>query len=341
MSAVYPYVHVEKVAAQIISKPGVAGKIAVVGSFDTESTSPAYYNNLTDAQEALGTDTTLNGCKCLPKLFYGASGIVAINTGSEPLTTETLSSALAKIKHEDFDLLFVAEEMTDAFIPIVATFLAEIYEFKNPASYVLALNRANKEAYEATKELLGNFIIGTVSQQFIINNETYDLIESAAYYTGMIAGSNVANSMTRKNVPDMTGLVNEYTYETGDLGLWLVENGFTCFECINREEDVYQVVNSEQPNGYDLYMIRAENYIIKLFNLIRFLGEKTKPKTIDEVTQEIDRIRDYCINSLDLVNDITYTIRKAGAECVEIKLDSIKFPGVITKINMLIRVEVE
>lgn len=352
MTAVMPEIDVENFDIPSVSRPGVAGKIALIGAFDSGETNPLIFKKLTDAQEVLGTDTSFNGCKVLPKLFYGAESVLCVNTNvrtiveevttdDKTMTIEKLTQALAKIKYEEFDTVFVAEEMTDAFIPILDAFCNEIYSSKNPTTYTMALTRANANAYITTKELIGEYCIGLVTQPGEVKGVAFDLLETAAFYTGVIATLNVGNSMTQKIIPDMTGLSLEYTFEDGDLGKTLVENGYTVFATLNRAENTYLVVNSEQPSGLDLYMIRSRNYIIRQMSLRQFLGDKNKPKTLEEVTQELDRVRDNAINTLDLVNDIEYTVSKTGANCVDIVIDSIKFPGVITKINVKIRVEVE
>ena len=126
MTAVIPKVVVQIKKTQLINKPGMSGKVAVVGAFDTLETNPKLFETVGEAQTEFGTDTTYNGCACIPYLFKGASSVLAVNittessgTRSKTITTQNLTTALAKIKGEDWDILFIAEPLTDTFIPII------------------------------------------------------------------------------------------------------------------------------------------------------------------------------------------------------------------------------
>ena len=352
---IYPntYVYNEGVASSPkVIRPGIAGRIAVIGAFNTEETTPQSFDNLKEAQKTLGTDSTFNGCDVLPILMEGATSILAVNfttwsgsgnskTADKSLTPSKLSDALAKIKHEEFDILFVAEELLDTTIPIISEFLAEIYEVKNPACYTGAINRSTKAAYLTTLNLAGDYCAGLISQQVIVNGNLLSLLESSAYYASVIASLNVGNSMTKKTLPNVTGITPAYTFEDGDDGLAYLTAGMTIFECVNSLNDEYCVVNSEQPNGLDLYIVRSENYIIRQFQLRQYLGDKNKPKTLNEVKQELDRVKKLCVETLDLVEDINYTATKTAGNCLDIYLETMKFASVLTTINMHILIEVD
>ena len=135
MTAKIPQIHRYLKKTQLINRPGMSGKIAVVGAFDSLETEPQLFATVGEAQDTFGTDTTYNGCAVVPYLFKGASSLLAVNittenqgTRSKTITTTNLTDALAKIKNEDWDILFVADILTDAFIPIINSCIAERFE---------------------------------------------------------------------------------------------------------------------------------------------------------------------------------------------------------------------
>ena len=75
--------------------------------------------------------------------------------------------------------------------------------------------------------------------------------------------------------------------------------------------------------------------------LKNFLGDRNRPKSHNQIEQEIDRVKDMCVNTLDLLEDIQYKVVKKSASCVDIYIDSLVFAGIITHIDVYVRVEVE
>lgn len=360
MTAEVPKIHViytTDAPAIPSARNGYAKKIALVGAFDSIEEDPQLFNTLTEATTLFGTDiANYDGCKVLEPLFSGASSILAVNittettdtSGSEPVTTREkaitttkLTNALAKIKGEDWDTLFVAGILTRDFIPIIAHFLDEVAEMKYPAGFVGAINGANVSANVGLAGLVGDHCYGVINQSLSIGGTEYDLLYSSAYYAGVIAGLPVGNSMTMKQVPGVTGVNPELTFETGDDGTTLVGAGITIFKCQDRTNNRYVVVNSEQPNGLDLYINRVRDYVVKEMSLHRFLGDRNRPRTYNEIIQELDRIKYNCVDVLDLLEDINYTVEKESSKCIGIHIDSLTFADIITRINVYVRVEVE
>ena len=352
MTAEVPKIHVTYTTdapAIPSARNGYAKKMAVIGAFDTVEENPVLFNTLTEAYTTFGDDTeNYDGCKVIDKLFNQASSVLAVNITRETegvrdktITTLKLTEALAKIKGEDWDTLFVAGILTSDFIPIIAHFLDEVAEMKYPAGFVGAINGANVSANVGLAGLVGDHCYGVINQSLSIGGTEYDLLDSSAYYAGVIAGLPVGNSMTMKQVPGVTGVNPELTFETGDDGKTLVGAGITIFKCQDRTNNRYVVVNSEQPNGLDLYINRVRDYVVKEMSLHQFLGDRNRPKSYDEVVQELDRIKYNCVNVLDLLKDINYTVKKESRKCVGIYIDSLTFEDIITHINMYVRVEVE
>lgn len=349
MTAIVPKIQVYNKKNPKVPTPGMAGRIAVIGAFDSTETEPLFIENLDDAYEQLGTDkTTYKGVAVLDKLFYGADGIIAVNvteksgsTVTTDITTTNLTAALAKIKKERFDMLFVADVLTDTFLPIITTFTDERYLNKLPIGYIGCVTGADASAYTATAALNSDACYGLLTQSFSINDNTLTMLESAAYYCGVVASTNIGASMTAKQVPDVTALGTTYTFETGDLGKTLVGLGYTVLNCYDRENRIYEVVNSEQFNGYDLYINRVRDYVIREFALHDFLGERNRTATYSEIQQEIDRVKTRCVKSLDLLADIEYHLVKKSTKCVDINITKLLFDDIITEIDVYITIEVQ
>lgn len=331
---------------------GEAGKIAVIGAFDSTITDPKLYTSLSAAQTDLKTTDGFDGCACLPYLFMnGATSILAVNittwsddstpVASKTVTAENLAAALAKIKGEDWDILFVAAPITDAFIAIIDAYLDATFEMKCPAGYVAALTGGTDSANITTAGLAGDHAYGLITQRYKVDGVLLSVLNTAAWYAGLIAGMSVGNTMTMKTLPGVTQVSPELSFESGGAGKSLLEAGITTARCVNRNRGRHVVVNSEQHNGLDLYMNRVRDYIVKNMALSDFLGERNRNVTLNEIKQEVARVRYECVSTLDLCKDIKYKVSKKSADCVEIHLESIIFDGIITEIDVYVSVEVQ
>ena len=349
-----PDIHVEEKRRQASGRSGLLNNILLVGAFDTLETTPQLFIDIEDAQKALGTDPSYNGCKVLPILFTSGTllavntttetttgeGASAVTTREKTVTTEKLDEALAKVKGEDFDSVFIAESLSDDALVILTTFLDDMHEMKLPAGYINGVSRANNSAYITTAGLAGDHCYGLLTQNFTVSGKEYDLLESAAYYASVINNMSPGNSMTSKEVPNVTGITPEYSFEDDGAGKALVGAGLTILKAQSRRSSRYIVVNSEQPNGLDLYVNRVRNYVIKEMALHQFLGDRNRNPTHEEVIQELDRVKYKCIDTMDLLKDITYTVEKADAKTLDVTIVSMDFDGVITKINVYYTINV-
>ena len=349
MTAVIPNIKVFLKKTQLINRPGMASRVAVVGAFDSLETAPQLFATVGEAQDTFGTDTTYNGCAVVPYLFRGASSLLAVNVTTESsgtrdktITTTKLTDALAKIKGEDWDILFIAEPLTDTFIPIIDSFVEDCFEMKYPCGYIGALTGATVSANVTSAGLVDDFCYGLITQQFTLDDGTQlSVLLSSAYYCGLVAGMNVGNTMTMKTVDGVIGVSPELSFETGGDGKAYLEAGITTVKCADRNNNRYIVVNSEQPNGLDLYINRTRDFIVKQFALHEFLGERNNNATLDEIKQECDRVKELCVDTLDLLQDIQYSVVKKTSSCVDIYIDSLVFAGIITEIDVYVKLEVE
>ena len=328
---------------------GEAGKIAVIGAFKTTSTTPTLFTSLDEAQTSFGDDSAFDGCAALPYLFAsGATSLLCVNVSTESSGTWTktldstnLAASLAKIKGEDWDILFVCAAITDAFIAIIDAYLDSTFAMKCPAGFVGALTGATTSANVTTASAAGEHCYGLITQQLTVNGTQLSVLNSAAYYCGLIAGMLVGNTMTMKTVPYVTAVSPELSFETSGDGKTLLEAGITTFKCRDRGTSTYIVVNSEQPNGLDLYVNRVRDYVVKQLALADFLGERNREATLNEIKHEVDRVKNECVNVLDLLKDIEYTVEKKSADTVDIHVQKLLFDGIITEIDVYVTVEVE
>ena len=348
MTAVVPSVHIYNRDTQLINKPGMASKIAVVGAFKTTETNPKLFKTVEEAQTSFGDDDTFNGCAVIEDLFVGASSLLCVNVSTKAgdvwtktLNATNLATALAKIKGEDWDMLFVADTLTDSLLPVIDAYLDTTYEMKYPAGFVGVLAGASTSDNVTSAGLAGEHCYGLLTQQLTINGVSKSLLQSGAYYCGILAGMNVGNSMTMKVIPGVTAINPELSFETGGDGKTLLEAGITTVKCQDRTNNKYVVVNSEQPDGYDLYINRVRDYVVKQMSLHDFLGDPTNDITINGVKHELDRVKNQCVDVLGLCKDINYTVAKESTGCIGISIDSILFDGVLTRINVYVRLEVE
>lgn len=328
---------------------GEAGRIAVIGAFKTTETNPKLFTSLDAAQTSFGDDTTFDGCACLPFLFgNGATSLLCVNVSTESSGTWTktidatnLAASLAKIKGEDWDILFICAALSDTFITLIDEYLNATFAIKYPAGYIGALTGGTDAANITSAGLAGEHCYGLLTQQLTINGTQRSVLLSAAYYAGLIAGMSVGNTMTMKTIPGVTAVSPELSFETGGAGKALLEAGITTVKCADRNTGRYIVVNSEQPNGLDLYVNRVRDYVIKQLALHDFLGERNRELTLDEIKHEVDRVKNDCVKVMDLLKGIEFTVEKTNAGCVEINIQRLLFDGLITEIDVYVTVEVE
>ena len=335
--------------------PNFAGKVCVIGAFKTEATTPKVYTDYLTAIDDLGDDDTFNGCKVLPILFGenldigGVTSILAVNvstksgdTWTKTITTTNLTNALASVKRERFDIVFIADTLNDDFLPILTTFAQERYLNKFQIGYLGAVANTTKAQYEDTVELIDDSCYGIIANQTVkVNGTTLDLLQTSAFYCALVASTNVGASLTQKTLPNVEGLGSEYTFEIGDLGLYLVRAGFVVFDCYDRENNEYVIVNSQQPNGYDLYINRVRDYVLRAFALHQFLGERNRAKTLSEVSQAVAITKDQVVNGLDFLADIEYNIEKKDAKTMNVNITKLLFDDTFTEIDVYVTIEVQ
>ena len=348
---VIPEVAIKPATTKMVTQPGMAGTVAIVGAFDSDETKIMAFTTLAQAQAELGADDSFMGCASLKQLFRRDGGVASVlcanittkteSTTETEMTVEKLRIALSSIKGEKFDMVFVAAELTDEGIHIVKDFIDESYDLQKPIGTILPLNRDTVAKKQETAKIFETGgLYGLIDQQFTVKDNELSLVESAAYYCGVVAGSKVDQSMTMSVLPDVTAISQEYSFDENDDGYNLVSAGISIARCIDRANHKYVIVNSEQPSGLDLYIERTKDFIIRQIALEEYLGDKSTSNSLTAIRSTIETKKQLFVTTLKLLEDISYNVEKVSSNCVEVYLDSLKFAGVITTINVYVTVEV-
>ena len=274
------------------------------------------------------------------------SNVVVVNISSgtgeniqRNVTQQKLDNAITALDLINFDILYVANELTDTFLKSVTA--ESRFENKVPFGYVSAFTRASNSAYQTTAGKLGDWCYASVIQRLEVANDELSLIESGAFVVKQIATQSIGDSLTAKTITEITGInsADVETFNDGDDGAILTGYGYLLFRLINATTNTYEAVNSANPNGVDLYVSRVRDAIVNDFALRTFLGDKSNNITIDLIKMECNRIATL-YKDLTLIENMQYVVEKKDAETVNVIINSIEFAGVITEIDVFITIEV-
>lgn len=352
--AVEPTIEVTEESVTIQDRtPGMAGRIAVIGAFDSKVNNITVVSDDTTAHSIFGTTGTIGafkGTDVIDQLFLGASELLVANittwTGDDEDTPETvltnqkLTDALAKLKHETFDLLFIAEELTDEAQTMVTTWLNKEFKDKFAHSQVIQLQKSTAAAYETSVATIGKQVAYINTQPITYNGTSLNLNQSTAVIAGIIASMNVGESLTAHLLDGVTGCT-EYTTETGDIGAKLMELNVPIIKCRNRRLNQYICVNSMLPNGLDVYINRTRDYIINTLEAELLLGQSSSDLTLEGAQMIVENVRKEVVDDLSIVKDIIYTITKEDSKTIVITLNKIIFNDIITKVKVKYSIEVQ
>lgn len=334
------------------TNPLIKDVVCLIGCFeDTETLdTPTFCESLAKAEQIFGDDDQYDGNAALKQIFHeDIAGALIVNctsvsgtdTVNRTLTQAKIESALALVDLIDFDILYCAVELTDGMIDKIAEFIAARFESKRPCGYIGAGSRANASAYTTTSGKLGDGCYAFLTQAVTVNDDELSLVESGAFLTNVIATLPVGNSLTAKVIDEINDVDTTYTFASGDLGETLVKKGFFVLRLTDALKNNYEIVNSSNPNGLDLYISRVRDYIVNDFALRDFLGERNNNATMDLIGLECARIYNKFKDSLGLIEDMSYVIEKASSNKVNVIINELKFDGVVTEIDVYITIEVE
>ena len=350
--AIIPKITVTQVDNVPKGAPGIAGKVAIVAEFSKTLSAPvsvsSYAEAISAATNAAVSVSSPVGDQCLDPLFRGGATDVIIvdiapSTSGSPTGTEIVTAATSL--DENYDILLIPYVLTDANLTSIKSYLDDRFAASHPVGLIAPVTRTAAADYVTTAAIFakgGTF--GLISQQFTVNNTILSVAQSSAYYAGLVAERRVDSSFTMKVLEGVEGVTSELTFaQSSDMGYKLVEAGYPVAKCLNRAEKTFVIVNSRLPHTVtttdgvsvhlDLYMERTINYIINLFNLEDFLGDKNNPITLDAIEQRLARVKHECIDTLGLVEDIKYSVEKVNRDCVRANIEEIVFDGVVTEID--------
>lgn len=356
--AIIPKITVTQVDNVPRSSPGIAGKVAIVAEFSKDLDKPVHVKSYPEALEAAVnlpiTAESPIGDQVLDPLFRGGVTDLIIRditpaTPFNPTGVEIVDAATSL--EENYDILIIPYELADTNLIPIRDYLLDRFEDSHPACLVAPITRTTVTDYRTTAEIFKDgALFGLVLQAFTVNDTEYTLEQSAAYYCGLIAKRKVDASFTMKKLDGVEAVDTEYTFAEMDMGYSLVEAGYPVVKCLNRADKTFVVVNSRLPHTVtstdgttvhlDLYMERTINYIINLFKLEQFFGEKNNPVTLDAVEQRLARIKQDVVEVQQLVNDIVYSVEKVNRDCIRTNIEEIVFDGVITEIEANITYDV-
>lgn len=353
--ATYPKIEVIEEAVNINdSVPGMASSIAVIGAFNSTITDLTSVQSDTQAHQLFGTTETVDdfkGTDTIDYLFIGASDLLVANITTwtdaetpEPETTLTnakLESALAKLKNQEFNILMIAEELTDEAQTMVTTWLANEFKGKFPHGQVLSFSRQNAQAYTTSVATLRNNVYYPNTQRINWYGTLLSLNQSTALMAGLIASRDINRSLTAKILDGVTGVSPLYNTEAGEIGAKLLELNIPFIDSRNPRLNKYICVNSKLPNGLDLSINRSRDYILSRLEVETQLGEQNGDLTMETLNSIVESVREEAINTLQLCKDIKYHIERVSSECVDIVIDKIIFDGIITEIKIHYSVEVQ
>ena len=327
--AIIPKITVTQVDNVPKGSPGIAGKVAIVAEFSKSLSAPisvnTYANAVAEATTGTITSSSPVGDQCLEPLFRGgATDVIIVDI---------------------YDILLIPYVLTDTNLASIKSYIDDRFESSHPVGLIAPVTRSAAADYVTTAAIFADGgCFGLICQQFTVNNTELSVAQSAAYYCGLVCERRVDASFTMKTLDGVEAVNAEMTFaQSSDMGYKLVEAGIPVAKCLNRAEKTFVIVNSRLPHvvtatdgatvHLDLYMERTINYIINLFNLEDFLGEKNNAITLDAIEQRLARVKHECIDTLGLVEDIRYSVEKVNRDCVRANIEEIVFDGVVTEID--------
>lgn len=333
----------------------ISSSIAVIGAFDSEITALTICNNVREAHTKFGTmstEGTFKGTDAIDGLFTGATSLSVVNittwdtSGTDPvaettLTEAKLTAALDKLHNERFDILFIADQLTDAFQTIVSAWLDAEFEAKYCHGQVAQLQKSTAGEYTTSVSKFNNNVYYINTQQFTMNGTTLSLNRSTAFIAGYIAGLTVDTSLTNKIIPGVTAVTPEYSTAVGQLGATLLGLNIPFLKCRNRRLQTFYCVNSMLPDELDIYINRTRDTILNNMAVETAFGQKNNEQTENGIITLIEGLKQSYVNDLNLLEDIEYHVEKINTKTINVVIDSMLFADIVTTINVYYTINVE
>lgn len=326
----------------------IASTVAIIGAFNSEITDLTICNDVSEAHQKFGTMETegaFKGTDAIDGIFTGASTVLFVNittwdtSETDPVAETTitqakLTAALDKLHHERFNNLFIADQLSDAFQTIVSAWLDAEFEAKYPHAQTAQLQQSTAGAYETSVAEFNDNVYYINSQQFTVDGVTLSLNRSTAWLVGYICRQAVDTSLTSQTIEGVTAVTPEYSTAPGELGAALLNLNIPFLKCRNRRLQTYYCVNSQLPDGYDLYIYRTRDVILDNIAVETALGQKNNSKTENGIVTIMEGLIQHYVNDLNLLEGITYHIEKPSNKIINVVIDEMLFADIVTTINI-------
>ena len=350
---------IKRASDQVNVNPNYAGDIAIIGAFDSEITALTVCANVSEAKTkfgVMGTEGDFKGTDAIPLLFNGASSLLVANIttwtddttpdAETSLTDAKLTAALNKLHHVDFDILFIAEELSDSQQEIVTAWLDAEFEAKYPHGQIAELSKSTAAAYETSVGKFSDKLFYINTQSFGFNGESLSLNRSTALIAGIIAGTQTNLSLTNMEIPGVTSVSPEYSTAEGELGASLLSLNIPFLKrrfVSSKKANVFYVVNSALPDGFDIYIYRVRDQILKDIQAEVILGQQNNPITENGVVTLMEGLKQRYVQDYGKVEDIKYHVEDDpdNTQCINIVIDEIVFNDIITLVNIFYSIRIE
>jgi len=335
---------------------GMAGVVVVIGAFNTVNTNIASYTNLRTALVDLGgndeevPDEAL-GYHALPYLFMQQKGslgieeLIVVNVTSEgtegamdyTLNADKLADALALLKDEHFNILFVAGELDDTLLANIKELRDDMYKNQLPWGLIAPVTFATAEDILEIKELFqtgGAYKLITTPKQLKGDSEPLSLVNTAAFDVAYTAGQLVNTSETGKIIPGVTGVATKEEFST--LYEDILSGGLHSQKIINRRLGQLITNNIMTPTGRDMALERVKDYIVGDLALRDIFSKPNITATYDYI-KGMFAVRKQRYQDLGLIHDMNYVITSCDTKCVKAELD-LSIPDIITQVKLFVKV---
>lgn len=143
-------------------------------------------------------------------------------------------------------------------------------------------------------------------QQLYLHTESVklSLIESTAYICGYMAGLNVGQPLTFQTIPGVCGVDEELYVGPNDAGYKLTQMGLPIIVNKIRKTREYCVLNSMTPSGYDIAQIRSVSYLIKQYDLQKYLGMTNSDSVRSKIAVDMNVVNQRVMSEVNIIDSI-------------------------------------
>lgn len=355
MADIYePTITVTDVENTVTRGGGMAGVVVIIGAFPTDDATIKSYTDLRTALSELQGDSGIIseealGYYALPYLFNRDNGlgieellVVNITTQGDTdldydLTNDKLAAALDLIKDEHFNILFVADVLTETQLANIKSLRDDMYQNQLPWGLIAPVSVSTGNEVKAVSAVFatgGAYKLITTQKQLSTDAEPLSLVNTAAYDVAITAGNLVNVSETGKIIPGVIGLNTKEALST--IYESILKCGLHSQKVINRRLGQVITNNVMTPTGRDMAIERTKDYIVVDLALRDIFGNPNINPTYDYIRGMFKGRRQAYLD-LSLINNMTYEITECSSRCVKAELD-LDIPDIIDEVRLFVKV---